>query len=150
LHHSPTGAIWIGEGDAEHLLQYVRELIDLLDSVLGKPNQYSRQISAYYGNGLQNMYGSPSPQSVRDITSIMKAVQTHVARPTTVVSQNESEEVREMKCDVMDVCLNGHKITGCVPNPSLPSLTPVLTLSGRAGFQLLKERVLPWETLTDP
>jgi hypothetical protein len=109
-----TGAVWIGEGDAEHLLQYVRELIDLLDAVLGKPNQYSRQISAYYGNGLQNMYGSPSLQSVREINAFMKAIQTHIARPTTVLAQNEGEEVREMEYDVMEVCLNGHKITGCL------------------------------------
>jgi hypothetical protein len=73
-------ALWVAEGDAEHLLQYVRELIDLLDSVLGKPNQYSQQISNYYDHGLRNMYGSPSLQSVRNIVSLVKAVQTSLRR----------------------------------------------------------------------
>jgi hypothetical protein len=78
------GGIWIGDGDAERLSQYVMELISLLDSVLGEPNQYARQISSYYGHGLQNMYNLPSLKSVRDIISVVKAVQTHVKRPTTV------------------------------------------------------------------
>jgi hypothetical protein len=87
-------AIWIAEGDAEKLLQNVQEVIDLLDSVLGKPNQYSRQISAYYGHGLQNMYNSPSLQSVRDIVATVKAVQTTIKRPTTVLRQASGEPVR--------------------------------------------------------
>jgi hypothetical protein len=36
--------IWIANGDSERLLQIVRELCDLLNSALGKPNDYSRQI----------------------------------------------------------------------------------------------------------
>jgi hypothetical protein len=82
-------ATWIAEGDAEKLLQNVQELIDLLDAVLGKPNQYSRQISAYYGHGLQNMYNSPSLQSVRDIVATVKAVQT-TSEDTTSESVEQS------------------------------------------------------------
>jgi hypothetical protein len=81
-------AIWIREGDAEHLLQYIRELIDLLDSALGKPNRYSNHISSYYTHGIHNMSESPSLQSVRDIIATMKAIQTYIRRPTTVLMQN--------------------------------------------------------------
>ncbi len=87
-------AVLIGEGDAQHLLQCVLEVNDLLDSVLGKPNQYARQISAYYGHGLQNMHQSQSLQSVRDITSVVRAVQTHIKRPTTVFGQSRDRKTQ--------------------------------------------------------
>jgi predicted nucleotide-binding protein len=87
-------AIWIGDGDAQHLLQCVLEMTDLLGSVLGKPNQYARQISAYYSHGLQNMHGSPSLQSVRDIISVVKAVQTHIRRPSTVFVQSRDRKIQ--------------------------------------------------------
>lgn len=83
-------AISIAEGDAENLLQYVRELIDLLDSVVGKPNHHSKQLFAYYSAGLQNMYWSPSLESVRNIVSYVKAIQTYIQRPTTVLVQTKN------------------------------------------------------------
>ena len=109
-----NGPLLLGEGDGKNLSHYVRELIDLFNAVLGTPNQYSQQISAYYRDGLHNMYGSPSLQSVRNIVSLMKAAQTFVGRSTTVLAQSGSEGGYEMEYDVMEVCLNGHKITGCL------------------------------------
>jgi hypothetical protein len=82
-----SGAIWIGEGDAENLLQYVRELIDLLYSALGKPNQYSQKISDYYNEGLRNVYGSPSLLSVRNITYMVKAARTFIEIPSSGLVQ---------------------------------------------------------------
>jgi hypothetical protein len=93
-------------------LQIVQELIDLLDSLLGKPNDYSRRISAYYSQGVHNMHQRPSLQSVREIVALVKAAQTFVKRALPTQSGNEEE--REMEYDVMEVCLNGHKITGSV------------------------------------
>lgn len=84
--------IWIGEGDAEHLLQFVMEIMSLLDSELGTRNQYSLQISSYYSHGLQNMYNSPSLQCVREIISVVKAVQTHIKRPTTTLGQSRKTQ----------------------------------------------------------
>lgn len=92
-HTRTREGVWIGESDAENLLQYVRELIDLLHSVLGKPNEYSRQISDYYDGGLHNMSNSPSLQSVRNIISLVKAVQTYIARPTTVLVQSRGDGI---------------------------------------------------------
>ncbi len=88
-----SGVTWIAKGDAELLLQYVRELVDLLHSVLGKPNEYSRQISEYYDSGSRNFYGTQSLQSVRNIIGLVKAVQTHIKRPTTVLAQSRNREV---------------------------------------------------------
>ena len=77
----------IAEGDSQLLLQIVRELIDLLDSALGKPNDYSRSITASYKDGQTNFYNSQSLQSVRDIIALVKAAQTHIKRPTTILRE---------------------------------------------------------------
>lgn len=79
--------IRIAEGDSQLLLQIVRELIDLLDSALGKPNDYSRSITACYKDGQTNFYNSQSLQSVRDIIALVKAAQTHIKRPTTILRE---------------------------------------------------------------
>lgn len=79
--------IRIAEGDSQLLLQIVRELIDLLDSALGKPNDYSRSITACYKDGQTNFYNSQSLQSVRDIIAFVKAAQTHIKRPTTILRE---------------------------------------------------------------
>lgn len=79
--------IRIAEGDSQLLLQIVRELIDLLDSALGKPNDYSQSITACYKDGQTNFYNSQSLQSVHDIIALVKAAQTHIKRPTTILRE---------------------------------------------------------------
>jgi predicted nucleotide-binding protein len=100
--------IWIGDGDDANLLQYVREIIDLLDSALGRSNPYSRQISDYYDDGLRNMYGCPSLRSVRNIVSLLKAAQTGLKRrpvpmpnsargSTVFIGHGRSKEWKDLK-----------------------------------------------------
>jgi predicted nucleotide-binding protein len=67
--------------------QYVRELLDLLNDVLG-PNNYSRQIAGEFNEGVSNFFESPSYKSVENIIGVIRAVQTRLTRNPDLVRKN--------------------------------------------------------------
>lgn len=67
--------IHIDRGDDLLFRQYVRELVDLFNDVLGR-NSYSAQIAGEFNEGVSNFVGSPSFKSVENIISIVRAALT--------------------------------------------------------------------------
>jgi len=72
-------AIRIRRDDDPAWRQKVLEVRDLLTDALG-PNNYSRQITEYYNEGISNFTGSPSHKSVEDIIGVLGAVVTRLRR----------------------------------------------------------------------
>lgn len=83
--------IHIGGGDDPLFRQYVRELIDLFNDVLGQ-NNYSRQIAAEFNDGVSNFVGSPSYKSVENILSVVRAVSTRFTRNPELLVRKKAEE----------------------------------------------------------
>jgi len=71
--------VYIGDGDDPLFRQYVRELVDLFNDMLGT-NTYSAQIATEANEGVSNFYGTPSFKSVENITSVLRAALTRFAR----------------------------------------------------------------------
>jgi predicted nucleotide-binding protein len=92
FNHTRDG-IHIKREDDAPFRQYVRELIDLLNDVLGR-NNYSGQIAVEFNEGVSNFIGSPSYKSVENIISIVRAVQTRLARNPPTLSRNNASEVK--------------------------------------------------------
>lgn len=81
----------IGRGDDPTLRQYVSELIDLFNDILGR-NNYSSQIAAEFNEGVTNYLGSPSYKSVENILSIVRAALTRFNRNPELFVRRKSEE----------------------------------------------------------
>lgn len=82
--------------------QYVRELVDLLNDVLGS-NGYSRQIAVEANEGTSNFYKSPSYKSVENIIGVLRAVQTRLARNPELLNRNASTAASEMSSKIFIV-----------------------------------------------
>lgn len=86
--------IHIGRGDDPLFRQYVRELMDLFNDILGQ-NSYSHQIAGEFNDGVSNFVGSPSYKSVENILSVVRAALTRFARnPELLVRKNAVANLR--------------------------------------------------------
>ena len=74
----------IDEDDDPLYRQYVQELIDLFDDMMGQ-NQYSKQINSYFSDGIQNFTESPSYKSVENILGVVRAALTRMRRNRDVL-----------------------------------------------------------------
>jgi predicted nucleotide-binding protein len=83
--------IHIGSGDDPLFRQYVRELIDLFNDVLGR-NSYSAQIVAEFNEGVSNYVHSPSYKSVENILSVVRASVTRFTRNPDLLARKQAEE----------------------------------------------------------
>lgn len=83
--------IHIGHGDDPLFRQYVRELIDLFNDVLGR-NSYSTQIVAEFTDGVSNFIGSPSVKSVENILSVVRASLTRLVRNPDLLVRKKAED----------------------------------------------------------
>ena len=83
--------IHIDRGDDPHFRQYVRELMDLFNDVLGK-NSYSAQIAGEFNEGVSNFTGSPSFKSVENILSVVRASVTRFTRNPDLLARKKAEE----------------------------------------------------------
>lgn len=84
----------INDGDDPLFRQFVRELIDLLNDVLG-PNNYSHQIAGEFSDGVANFLESPSYKSVENILSIVRAALTRFTRnPELLLRKNAEASLR--------------------------------------------------------
>lgn len=84
-------SIHIGRGDDPIFRQYIRELVDLFNDVLGQ-NSYSRQIVGEFNNGISNFVGSPSYKSVENILSVVRAALTRFTRSPDILVRRKTEE----------------------------------------------------------
>jgi predicted nucleotide-binding protein len=94
--HARDG-IHIDRADAAIFRQYVRELIDLFNDVLGQ-NSYTSQISHEYADGISNFTGSPSYRSVETILGVVRAAITRFTRNPEKIgwkAGGQSQRVRE-------------------------------------------------------
>lgn len=92
--HDRSG-IYIGDGDDPLFRQYVREIVDLFNDMLGT-NTYSAQIEKEANEGVSNFYGTPSFKSVENIRSVLRAALTRFNRnPEFVVPLKGSKSVRK-------------------------------------------------------
>ena len=83
--------IHIGQGDDPLFRQYVRELVDLFNDVLGQ-NSYSHQIVGEFNEGISNFVGSPSYKSVENILSVVQAALTRFNRSPELLVRKKAEE----------------------------------------------------------
>jgi len=83
--------IHIDRKDDPIFRQYVRELIDLFNDILGK-NSYSAQIAGEFNEGVSNYIGSPSFKSVGNILSVVRASVTRFSRNPDLLSRKKSED----------------------------------------------------------
>ena len=83
--------IWIKHSDDPILRQYVREIVDLFNDVLGN-NSYSLQIVHEFSDGVSNFSGSPSYKSVENILSVMRAAITRLNRNPELLVRKKAEE----------------------------------------------------------
>ena len=87
-------SVHIGDGDDPIYRQYVRELLDLFNDILG-PNNYSVQIINEFNEGVSNWVGSPSYKSVENILSVLRAALTRFKRnPGLLVRKKAVESLR--------------------------------------------------------
>jgi len=85
------GEVNIARGDDPRLRQYVRELMDLFNDVLGR-NNYSYQIAAEFEDGIANYFETPSFKSVENILSIVRAALTRLNRNPEMLVRKKAEE----------------------------------------------------------
>lgn len=83
--------IHIGRGDDPLFRQYVRELVDLFNDVLGS-NAYSAQIVGEFNEGVSNFIGSPSYKSVENILSVVRASLTRLTRNPDLMARKKAED----------------------------------------------------------
>lgn len=83
--------IHIGHGDDPLFRQYVRELVDLFNDILGQ-NSYSLQIAGEFDDGISNYVGSPSYKSVENILSVVRAALTRLTRSPELLVRKRAEE----------------------------------------------------------
>ncbi len=83
--------IHIGRGDDPIFRQYVRELVDLFNDILGQ-NSYSSQIVGEFHEGVSNFVGSPSYKSVENILSVVRAALTRFNRSPELLVRKKAEE----------------------------------------------------------
>jgi len=86
-----NNGIHIGRGDDPIFRQYVRELIDLFNDILGR-NNYSSQIAAEFNDGVSNYLESPSYKGVENILSIVRAALTRFNRNPELLVRRKAEE----------------------------------------------------------
>lgn len=86
-----SDGIHIGHGDDPIFRQYVCELIDLFNDVLGQ-NSYSHQIAGDFNDGISNFVGSPSYKSVENILSVVRAALTRFTRSPELLVRRKAEE----------------------------------------------------------
>ena len=84
-------SIHIGKGDDPIFRQYVRELVDLFNDILGQ-NSYSHQIAGEFKEGISNFTRSPSYKSVENILSITRAALTRFVRNPELLVRKKAEE----------------------------------------------------------
>ncbi|MDK9718811.1 MAG: nucleotide-binding protein [Trichlorobacter sp.] len=89
--HTSDG-IYISHGDDPLFRQYVQELVDLFNDVLGD-NVYSAQIVGEFNEGVTNYIDSPSYKSVENILSLIRASSTRLTRNPSLMARKKSEEV---------------------------------------------------------
>jgi predicted nucleotide-binding protein len=82
--------IHIGHGDDPLFRQYVRELVDLFNDILGQ-NSYSRQIADEFNVGVSSFVGSPSYKSVENILSVVRAALTRFTRSPELLVRKKAE-----------------------------------------------------------
>lgn len=83
--------LYICDGDDPVFRQYMQELVDLFNDILGQ-NSYSHQIVNEFNVGISNFVGSPSYKSVENILSIVRAVQTRFNRNPEIINRRKAEE----------------------------------------------------------
>ena len=96
--HNPDG-INIGRGDDPLFRQYVRELVDLFNDVLGS-NAYSAQIVGEFNEGISNFIGSPSYKSVENILSVVRASLTRLNRNPDLMARKKAEDALRLRENV--------------------------------------------------
>ena len=84
-------SIHIGRGDDPKFRQYVRELVDLFNDVLGQ-NNYSWNIVNEFNEGISNFTRSPSYKSVENILSIVRAALTRFNRNPELLVRKKAED----------------------------------------------------------
>lgn len=82
--------IHIGRGDDPLLRQYVRELVDLFNDILGQ-NNYSSQIAGEFTVGTSNFSGSPSYKSVENVLSVVRAALTRFTRSPELLLRRKAQ-----------------------------------------------------------
>jgi predicted nucleotide-binding protein len=87
-----SDGIHIGRGDDPLFRQYVRELIDFFNDILGR-NSYSAQIVGEFNEGVSNFVGTPSFKSVENIISIVRAVLTRLERNHGLFEREKAEKL---------------------------------------------------------
>jgi len=104
FHHSREG-IHIGDGDDPLFRQYVHELVDLFNDMLG-PNTYSVQIAKEANEGVSNFYGTPSYKSVENIGSVLRAAVTRFTRNPELLARSKSGKSARKRENVF--VIHGH------------------------------------------
>ena len=85
---------YIDPSDDPLFRQYIRELVDLFNDILGQ-NSYSHQIVDEFNDGISNFVGSPSYKSVENILSVVRAALTRFNRsPELLVRKNAEASLR--------------------------------------------------------
>lgn len=83
--------IHIARGADPLFRQYVREIVDLFNDVLGS-NSYSAQIVAEFNDGVSNFVGSPSYKSVENILAVVRASLTRFVRNPDLLVRRKAED----------------------------------------------------------
>src|SRR3972149_1008736 len=94
--------IHIGHGDDPIFRQFVCELIDLFNDVLGQ-NSYSNQIIGEFNDGISNFVGSPSYKSVENILSVVRAALTRFTRNPELLVRKKAEDALRHRANIFAI-----------------------------------------------
>jgi predicted nucleotide-binding protein len=83
---------YIAHEDIPIFRQYVRELVDLFNDILGQ-NSYSQQITTDFNNGISNFMGTPSFRSVENVLSTVRAALTRFNRSPDLLIKKQAEDI---------------------------------------------------------
>ena len=81
----------LAEADAARYEPMVIELRDVFDDLLGS-NTYSSMIVDSYNEGVRNMYGTPSYNSVRRVGGIVAAALVRIRQRPELLKKKDTEE----------------------------------------------------------
>ena len=87
--------IYIARGDEAFYRQYVRELVDLYNDILGG-NSYSAQIAHEFSHGFGSL-GSPLLRGVENILAVVRASLTRLRRNPELLEQKKTQEATRKK-----------------------------------------------------
>lgn len=127
----------LADGDDARFEPLVIELRDFFDDTLGK-NSYSSMVVDAYNQGVRNMYGTPSYNSVQRVGGIVSAALVRLKQHPELMKKNSADPVKNQEPLVMPDTVTLHWLFRHVPYSLWAMLFGALLAAFVLGIQATK------------